>query len=221
MNPLPKNYIIPGPNKVGIISHQQTLSLIMGSCISTVLIGRNAKSFFLAANHIVIAQPGPHSIAATKNADEQIDEIITLMQKESIDKDDLCCFHLIGGGQKSRRENFTVPEKNIHYSIQSLGARNIPILFCDTGSHFFATYSLYNNNLSVFIEDRLQNIHISFALNLAVLFDNLPILKTALPGIPLQSADLLFETLIEKNIIFFVTGEKLRNIHQEKLNSTL
>jgi hypothetical protein len=203
-------YFVVGPNEIVFITTHQTLSVVLGSCISTVFIGKGDR-YVLAANHIVIAIPNEMSVIAKKSARQQIDEMIGVYKsKYDIRLEDLRCLHLIGAGKKSSSESFTVHERNIADSSAILGTLGVRVLFNDTGSHMNATYSIYNNFLGVFIENMFNSSHISFTIDLDKLYSiDLPV-PELFPASPLMYNNPGFEFLVEKNIIDDITGDKKR-----------
>ncbi len=205
-----EHYCLPGLNEIKCITSDQTLSLALGSCISTVFIGKN-DTYYLAANHIVIAKPHRESIVAKRSAEEQICEIDSLFRDDlKIDKNNILCLYLIGAGTRKAGRDFTVPIDNIIESMKILGKLDYPLLFHDTGSYFFATFSLQNDKLSVFIENKFKNAHLSFIIDLKMLFSAIG------RELPVQSISALaphsegFEKLVDANIITFITGDKSR-----------
>ncbi len=208
--PEKEQYCIPGLNEVRCVTDNQTMSLSLGSCISTVFIGRSDR-YYLAANHIVIAKPQRGSILATKSALEQINEIDTLFRNDlHIDKNSIICLYLIGAGSRNEKKEFTVPIHNIIESMKILNDLNYPLLFHDTGSYFFATFSLKDRLLSIFIENKFRKTHISFMLDLDKFF---PVIER---GMYIQSISALeprnegFEHLVREEAIVCITGDKRR-----------
>lgn len=202
-------YVMPAPNQVRFITGGQTLTLVMGSCISTVFIGRNMR-YVAAANHIMIARQRQGSVIATRDAREQIDEIIDMYRARfDIRQGDLRCLHLVGGGRKTADESFTIHLENISEARSILAEKKIGIMFDDTRSHYFASYSLGDGMMSVFIEDQLGGSHLSYIIDLGQLFDLDPSRAAALPASALKPANAGFEELVERGVITFITG--LRN----------
>ncbi|MBN1533690.1 MAG: hypothetical protein JXA20_13555 [Spirochaetes bacterium] len=203
-------YFIVAPNEIVFISTNQTLSVVLGSCISTVFIGKR-EQYILAANHIVIAVPNTMSVIAKKSASQQIDEMIGIYESEyGIRLEELRCLHLIGGGKKVSDESFMVHEKNISESSAILNKLGVAVLFNDTGSHMNASYSIYNNLLGLFVENMFTSTHISFTINLDILFAiDLPE-QALFPASTLRHISPGFEYLVEKKVIDDITGEKKR-----------
>ena len=209
--PPDEHYCIPKLNEIRFVGHRQTLSLVLGSCISTVFVGGSGP-FVIAANHIVIANPREGSIVATKSAQEQIDEIVHVYDKAfGIGRDDICCLHLIGAGSKSGNTEFRVPEENIREVKKILGDNSFRVMFNDTGSYFFATYSLYETNLAVFIENKIKKEHISFTIDLKGMMHRGACSSALLPASSLIRSDPGFEYLVSEGIISFITGSRDRS----------
>lgn len=205
-----EQYVMPGLNQVCFITGGQTLSLVLGSCISTVFIGRNDR-FVMAANHIVIARQKKESIVAKRSAQEQIDDILRLYDEEfRVPNDRLVCLHLVGAGKKLAGDSFTIDAENVEVTSALLAEREIPVLFNDTRSHYFATFSLGSGSLSVFIEDKITNVHISYIIDLERLFGADWKKIGALPASALKPDNLAFEEMVEEGVIVFITGEKNR-----------
>ena len=203
-------YVIPAPNQVRFITGGQTINLVMGSCISTVFIGRNSR-YVAAANHIMIARRRPDGIIATRDAREQIDEIMNIYQERfDIAAGDLLCLHLVGGGRKTADESFTVHLENISETRAILEEKGIDVMFDDTRSHYFASYSLADGMVSVFIEDQLAGVHLSYIIDLERLFALDPKLVTGLPASALKPENDGFEGLVERGVITFITGQRNR-----------
>lgn len=209
--PQDQRYSIAGLNKIMFISHKQTLSLVLGSCVSTVIIGRSAGKNILAANHIVIADPEKNSVVASKNAKTQIETIVEIYRKHyGIEVSDLLCLHLVGGGTKNTSGVFDIHIRNTEISKSILKELDIPVVFQDTGSFFNATYSIFENNISVFTENTTDGIHFSFVMNLDLLYEAAAqkrIKKTASAVAP---ANPEFEFLAESGVITLITGERKR-----------
>lgn len=203
-------YVMPGPDQVRFITNGQTLSLILGSCISTVFIGRNS-GYVVSANHIMIAREHPHGIIAKKSALRQIDEILEHYRDDfSVDRKDIRCLHLVGAGKKVAGESFRVHSENIEETKSVLESKKIDVFFNDTRSHYFATFSLDKANMSVFIEDKLAGVHLSYILDLDRLFDFDIAASDAMPASALKAGNPGFEELVENGVIVFITGEKNR-----------
>ncbi|MCP4130066.1 MAG: hypothetical protein GY754_03515 [bacterium] len=201
-----QRYCNPGPNQVRFISEKQTLSVILGSCISTVFIGKN-KHFVLAANHIVIANPRPNSHAASKSALQQVDEIIDIFKKVyGIYKEKLICLHLVGAGQRLASIPFSVNEDNIKGTELILKEKNFKFLFKDTNSYFHCTYSISGSSLSIFVEDKIEHTHKSFIIDLDKLFQAD---QESLPSLPVAAlvANRGFERMVHEKIITTITGK--------------
>lgn len=208
--PPEEHYCIPKLNEIRFVGHRQTLSLVLGSCISTVFVGGSGP-FVIAANHIVIANPREGSIVATKSAQEQIDEIVDVYDKAfGIGRNDICCLHLIGAGSKSGKKEFRVPEQNIREVKKILGDNSFNVMFSDTGSFFFATYSLYRENLAVFIENKIKKEHISFTIDLGRLIKHGACNSALMPASSLVRSDPGFEYLVSEGIISLVIGSRDR-----------
>lgn len=203
-------YVMPGPNQVRFITSGQTITLVMGSCISTVFIGKNGR-YVMAANHIMIARQNEGSIIATRNAREQIDEILNMYRTRfNIDSGDLRCLHLVGGGRKTADESFTVHLENISETRAILEEKNIGVMFDDTRSHYYASYSLGEGMLSVFIEDQLVGSHLSYIIDIERLFDLDPGRNLNLPASALKPANAGFEECVDRGVITFITGQRDR-----------
>lgn len=203
-------YVMPAPNQVRFITGGQTITLVMGSCISTVLIGKNSR-YVAAANHIMIARKRPDGIIATRDAREQIDEMIDIYRERfDIAASDLRCLHLVGGGRKTADESFTVHLENISETRAILAENGIDIMFDDTRSHYFASYSLADGMVSVFIEDQLAGIHLSYIIDLERLFALDPKLAAGLPASAMKPENAGFEGLVERGVITFITGQRNR-----------
>jgi chemotaxis receptor (MCP) glutamine deamidase CheD len=203
-------YFIVGPNEVIFITTRQTLSVVLGSCISTVFIGKGDQ-YVLAANHIVIAIPNEMSVIAKKSARTQINEMIHIYKSEyNISLENLRCLHLVGAGKKLSNESFLVHEKNITDTSAILSSLGIMVLFNDTGSHMNATYSIYNNYLGVFVENMLNASHISFTIDLDGLYSVDLTGSELFPASPLLFNNPGFEFLVGKKVIDDITGDKKR-----------
>jgi chemotaxis receptor (MCP) glutamine deamidase CheD len=205
-----EKYVLPGPDQVRFISGGQTMSLVMGSCISTVFVARKDR-YILAANHIMIARERETALIAKKSARCQIDEILDAFRDDfHVDKDAFRCLHLVGAGRKSADSTFRVHSENISETLAVLEEKGIPLLFDDTWSHYFATYSMDGGRMSVFIEDKLAETHLSYILDLERLFDLDLAEKLPLPASALKAKDPGFEELVNRGVIVFITGEKNR-----------
>jgi len=208
--PPEERYCIPKLNEIRFIGHRQTMSLVLGSCVSTVFVGGD-DPFIVAANHIVIANPREGSIVATKGARAQIDEIIAVYEGAfGIARDRICCLHLIGAGSKPGMESFSVPGDNVREAVRILGDNGLGLVFHDTGSFFFATYSLYKTNLAVFIENRHLDEHVSFTVDLPRLQRLNSCAKDRVPASALSPGDPSFEGLVGEGVITFITGRRGR-----------
>lgn len=205
-----EKYVLPGPDQSRFISNGQTLSLVMGSCISTVFVARGDR-YILAANHIMIARERETGIIAKKSARKQIDEILTAFRDDfHIADDAFRCLHLVGAGKKGTDSFFRIHSENIAETISVLEEKHIPVLFNDTWSHYFATYSINGDRMSVFIEDKLADVHLSYILDLDRLFSLELNNGLALPASALKAQDPGFEELVTRGAIVFITGEKNR-----------
>ena len=206
-----REYYSPGINKSQFISENQSLCLVLGSCISTVFIGKK-DNYVLAANHIVIADPGPDSIIGKRSAKELVDEILHKFREEySIDPEDIFCFHLIGAGRQVSGDSFLIHENNIKESENILRSKGFKVLFNDTNSHFSAIYSLREDNLSVFIKNLSQKIHVSFIMDLNKLFEMNTDVMPFIPASAMTPNNEGFEKFIENHAIISITGSKTRN----------
>ena len=175
-----EKYLMPAPDQVRFASEGQTLSLVLGSCISTVFIARSDR-YILSANHIMIARERHSGIIAKKSARMQIDEILD-----------------------------TLHDENISETRKVLSEKSITPLFDDTRSYYFATYSLSGHDMSVFIEDKLGNSHLSYIIDLQKLF-SLDLNHLAhLPASALKPCNLGFEDFVAQGAIVFITGERNR-----------
>jgi len=204
-----ERYCSPTLNEVKFISDKQTLSLVLGSCISTVIIGRG-KEYILAANHIVIANPHRESKVARKGALQQINEMLYVFKNlYNIEEKDLICFHLVGAGNKQGSNKFQVNLTNIEETSKILKEKKLLTVFNDTESYYVTKYSLGGENMSVFIENKFRSEHLSFIVDLKKLFRIDPLIK---PRLPISSIDQSkeFEYLIDENVIVFITGDKNR-----------
>jgi hypothetical protein len=209
--PPEEHYCIPKLNEIRFIGHRQTLSLVLGSCISTVFVGGSGP-FVVAANHIVIANPREGSIVATKSAQEQIDEIVGVYEQAfGIGRNDICCLHLIGAGSKSGNKEFRVPEENIREAEKILAGNSFNVMFKDTGSYFFATYSLFKTGLAVVIENKMKMEHISFTIDLERMIRHNVCDSALLSASALARSDPGFEYLVSEGVISFITGSRDRN----------
>lgn len=205
-----ERYVMPAPDQIRFVTRNQTLSLVMGSCISTVFIGRK-NGYLLSANHIMIARERDPGVIAKRNARQQIDDILSIYRDElGIPDDDIRCLHMVGGGKKISNEAFNVHQENIIETGAVLSEKHIIPLFEDTGSYYFATYSLGEGNVSVFIEDKLANAHLSYIIDLEKLFSlDLRTVKD-LPASALKPCNAGFEKFVKLGAIVFITGEKNR-----------
>lgn len=202
-------YCFTGPNEVKFITGRQTMSIVLGSCISTVFIGKK-EGYILAANHIVIAEPNKDSIVAKKGAQTQIDEIFDIFKNAfDLEKEDIRCLHVLGSGKKVSGESFSVHTNNVIAVSNILDNNNFIPVFNDTDSHFFASYSISEKNLSIFIENKITPSHISITLNLDNLFNLKQEDYELLPASMLVK-NKSFESLVEKEVITFITGKKNR-----------
>jgi len=216
--PPEERYCFPGPNDVRFISNRQTLSLVLGSCISTVFIGKNDK-YILAANHVLMAKSENDSVLPIKGAEEQIDEILEIFEKAyAIYPGDCLCLHLVGGGKKVAGEEFRVHKENVSESTKILAEKKFDILFKDTNSYFYSTYSINNKNLSVFIEDKIREIHLSFVIDLDQLFRLNHSSSDFLPASALIAGDRGFEEFVNSGVVVFITGNQGRRYHREYFN---
>jgi chemotaxis receptor (MCP) glutamine deamidase CheD len=205
-------YAMPGPNQISFIGTGQTLYLVLGSCISSVLIGRKDDRFVMAANHIMIAREHRSTIIDMKSARSLVDDMLHTFQNEyGIDAGGIICLHLVGAGSRISDDSFRVHRDNILETKQVLGDAGIPILFEDTGSHFFATYSLRDRMVSVFVENRFIGSHLSYILDMERLFELGSGSSTHLPASGLLPGNRGFEDLVENGVIVFITGEKNRS----------
>ncbi|OHD66159.1 MAG: hypothetical protein A2176_07915 [Spirochaetes bacterium RBG_13_51_14] len=203
-------YVMPGPDEVKCIAPGQTLILVLGSCISTVFIGRS-RGYFLAANHIIIAKELQRGVIAKRSARHQIDEILAIFRDElDIAGKDLRCLHLVGAGRKVSGESFRVHRDNIEETRAVLSSGDIDIMFEDIMSYYTASYSLSGEQLSVFIEDKLADIHLSYIIDLERLFAFDPKQSENMPASALKPHNHGFEELVDKGVIVFITGEKNR-----------
>ncbi len=209
INPLEK-YLLPGPDQIRFAEAGQTLSLVLGSCISTVFIGRNS-GYIVSANHIMIARERNYGVIAKKSARRQIDEILNTYHEEfRIPDEEIRCLHLVGAGKKVNDTTFHVHDENIEETRLVLSEKNIITLFDDTRSYYFATYSLSGGDLSVFIEDKLGNTHMSYIIDLDKLFSLDLRRLSGLPASALKPRNRGFEEFVDHGAIVFITGEKNR-----------
>jgi chemotaxis receptor (MCP) glutamine deamidase CheD len=209
---LPENerYCMPNLNEVKFIGNKQTLSLVLGSCISTVFIGRGEKTV-IAANHIVIANRDHNYSSKLKNAYDQVGEIIEVFSEVyKIPSSEIFCFHVLGAGKKVNDITFMVPEENVLETYKVLFEKKVEALFNDTGSHIYATFSLSDSILSVFIENKFQKKHISYAIDLDKLYSIKKELYEYFPVSAIETNNSGFEALVNKSIITFVTGNRNR-----------
>ncbi len=205
-----EKYLLPGPDQVRFAAQGQTLSLVLGSCISTVFIGRN-NNYILSANHIMIAREGHVGIIARKSARQQVDEILSTYHDEfHITDADIRCLHLVGAGKKVSDNTFHVHDQNIAETRIVLSEKNYVPLFDDTRSYYFATYSLGGDDISVFIEDKLGGSHLSYIINLEKFFSMDPHQLADLPASALKPCNKGFENFVELGAIVFITGERNR-----------
>ncbi len=208
--PPEERYCIPKLNEVRCIGHRQTMSLVLGSCVSTVFVGGD-DPYVVAANHIVIANPREGSIVATKSAQAQIDEILEVFKNAfGITMDRIYCLHLIGAGRNLESNSFRVPEENVREAMRILADNELGLIFQDTGSAFFATYSLFKTELAVFIENKHLKEHISFTIDLLRLQRLNLSAKNFAPASALSPGDPSFECLVREGAITFITGRRGR-----------
>ncbi len=201
---------MPGPDQVRFAVAGQTLSLVLGSCISTVFIGRNS-GYIVSANHIMIARERNYGVIAKKSARQQIDEILNTYHEEfRIPDEEIRCLHVVGAGKKVNDTSFRVHDENIEETRLVLSEKNIITLFDDTRSYYFATYSLSGGDLSVFIEDKLGNTHMSYIIDLDKLFSLYLQKLSGLPASALKPRNRGFEEFVDHGAIVFITGEKNR-----------
>ncbi len=199
-----ERYCIPGLNEIRVIKDRQTLSLALGTCISTVIIGRN-DGYHLGANHIVIAKPARVSSLATKSAGEQVEEIVCIF-REILGIDQFYCLHLVGAGMKLMKSRFNVHETNIINTLEVLDNRKMGVLFRDTGSHFFASYSINDRFLSVMVENKNISYHKSLVIDLDLLFNMNVRDGKIFPASMLEPNNFGFEFLASENVIPIITG---------------
>ncbi|HNW28368.1 MAG TPA: hypothetical protein PKN50_07830 [Spirochaetota bacterium] len=205
-----EKYLLPGPDQVRFATQGQTLSLVLGSCISTVFIARSSE-YVLAANHIMIAREHHPGIIAKKSARQQIDEILKAYHEVlKIPDNDILCLHLVGAGKKVNDNTFWVHDENIAETRTVLAEKNIVPLFDDTRSYYFATYSLGGDDISVFIEDKLGGAHLSYIIDLKKLFSLELQQLYDLPASALKPCNRGFEKFVELGAIVFITGERNR-----------
>jgi len=205
-----EKYLLPGPDQIRFAAQGQTLSLVLGSCISTVFIGRSSE-YILAANHIMIAKERHAGIIAKKSARQQIDEILTAYHEEfKIPDHDILCLHLVGAGKKVNDATFRVHDENIAETRAVLTEKNIVPFFDDTRSYYFATYSLSGTDISIFIEDKLGGSHLSYIIDLKKLFSLEKQELHDLPASALKPCNRGFEKFVELGAIVFITGERNR-----------
>ena len=204
-----ERYCTAQPNQICFISDRQTMHLTMGSCISTVFIGKNGR-YVLAANHIIIAKAREGSPAAKKGAQEQILEIIHRFESDfGITKENIRCVHIIGGGTRHSDTSFKIHEENARETdlvLSSLGFRSILI---DTNSFISAIFSVSRNNLSVFIEDTISKHHITYTLNIDLLFSHCS-QNQLVPASALAPNNIEFEKLVANGAIYGISGSRLR-----------
>lgn len=205
-----ERYVMPGPNQIRFISSGQTLSVVLGSCISTVFVGK-AAGYIAAANHIVIARKRDHEIIKYKSAQQQIDDILNaFLEVYKIPIEDIICLHLVGAGTKISDGSFNIHAENIKIAKDLLSEREMDIYFDDTGSYFFANYSLSGKNISIFIEDQLSDTHISYSIDLDMLFSLRSGGDLIIPASGLKQPNEGFEDFINRKIIILITGERNR-----------
>jgi hypothetical protein len=205
-----EKYLLPGPDQVRFAAQGQTLSLVLGSCISTVFIGRY-NGYILSANHIMIAREHNAGIIAKKSARQQIDEILCTYHDEfHIPDSEIRCLHLIGAGKKVNNDAFHVHDENINETWTVLSEKNVTPLFDDTRSYYFATYSLSGDEMSVFIEDKLGGSHLSYIIDLKKLFSLDVRAMADIPASALKPYNKGFEEFVRLGVIVFITGEKNR-----------
>ena len=208
--PPEERYCMPTLNEIRFISENQSMSLVMGSCISTVFLGKSDK-FILAANHIVIATPRVDSKVATKSAEEQIDEIFSIYKEAyQISEKNLICLHLIGAGSKLPDCDSQIHLENIEETRDILKAKKITPIFNDTKSFFVGMYSIKGSQLSVFVSNKINNTSVSFIVNLESLFNISRDDYTNLPASTLLPNNEGFEHLIKNNVVETITGQKSR-----------
>jgi hypothetical protein len=209
INP-PEKYLLPGPDQIRFAEAGQTLSLVLGSCISTVFIGRSSD-YIVSANHIMIAREHSFGVIAKKSARQQIDEILSTYHDEfRIPDEDIRCLHLVGAGKKVNDTTFHIHDENIEETRMVLSEKNFIPLFDDTRSYYFATYSLSGSDISVFIEDKLGNTHMSYIIDLDRLFSLDVRHLSSMPASALKPRNKGFEELVDCGAIVFITGEKNR-----------
>lgn len=207
-----ESYAMPGPNQVSFIGNGQTLYLVLGSCISSILVGRKEGNYVMGANHIMIAKEHQSSVIDMKSARSQVDAMLHVFEAEhGIDAGEIICLHLVGAGSRVSSESFHVHRDNVIETKCVLADARIPVFFEDTGSHFFATYSLRDRMVSVFVENRFIGSHLSYILDMDRLFDLGPGSSPHLPASGLLPGNRGFEDLVEKGVIVFITGEKNRS----------
>jgi chemotaxis receptor (MCP) glutamine deamidase CheD len=207
--PKEKRQASPNLNEIRFIGDRQMLSLVLGSCISTVLVGKG-ESYVLAANHIVIARPPEESRVATIGARQQIDIMMAVFEKHfKISRKNIRCLHLIGGGKKLEGSVYKINEDNIRQTREIIREMKIQTIFDDTGSYTVSKYSMAGRNISVFVENKFINEHLTFLIDLDRLFRLDPIILPRLPVSSLRPSR-EFEYLIDEKVIFMLTGQKLR-----------
>ncbi len=122
------------------------ISLVLGSCISTVLVGKGA-SYVLAANHIVIAKPPTESSVATIGAQQQIDIMMAVFEKHyKISRKNIRCLHLIGGGKKLEGSVYKINEDNIKYTREIIREMKIQAIIT-TPQLYRSKYSMASTTL--------------------------------------------------------------------------
>jgi chemotaxis receptor (MCP) glutamine deamidase CheD len=208
--PKEERYCMPNLNEVKIIGNQQSISLVLGSCISTVFIGRGEQTV-LAANHIVIANQSLYHSNGLKDASQQISEILEVFKEVyKIPHDKIFCFHVLGAGKKVNDVTFMIPEENIQETYRILLDKKVPVLFNDTGSHIYANFSINDSFLSVFIENKFQKKHISYLIDIEKMCAIKNELFDLFPVSAIEPNNKGFEALVKKSVITFITGNKNR-----------
>lgn len=193
-------------DEIRFIGDRQTLSVVLGSCISTVFIGKNS-GYYLAANHIVIAKPQNNDYYKKKSAEEHITEILRAYNDVyNINVNDIFCLHLIGAGSMIKNSIVHINTDNIAESRKVLTEKKLNILFNDTGSYCTAIFSLNTNFLSVFIEDKLKGSSVSYIIDLDTLFKQ-PVREFPyIPASALIARNKGFEYFVRDKIILSITG---------------
>jgi chemotaxis receptor (MCP) glutamine deamidase CheD len=209
--PETERYCMPNLNEVRFIGNNQTISLVLGSCISTVFIGRGDKTV-IAANHIVIANNDSSYSNNIKSANTQIGEILEVFREVyHIPMSNIFCFHVLGAGKKVNDDTFMIPEENILETYKILSEKKVQVLCNDTGSHIYATFSLSNSIISVFIENKFQKKHISYSIDINKMYKAGKELFKFFPVSAIEPNNQGFEILINKSIITFITGNRSRD----------